>query len=154
MNSSRIGSGRALSLTLELFYVLISRLNQREKSMKTFIKFALLAAVLASLCGCASEPYETRYAPPDAFRPVFLRFKEMPGQKVMVVAVDPTPLGVDREPNWAFGYDDSRATLEEAAENAAIKCDKARKKHKVFAKCKIFAVNDEVVYFKDQAASK
>jgi len=122
--------------------------------MKTFIKLVLLSAVLATLCGCASEPFETRYAPPDAFSPVFLRYKEMPGQKVMVVAIDPTPLGVSREPNWAFGYDDSRATLEEAAENAAIKCDKARKKHKVFAKGKIFAINDEVVYFNNQSSTK
>ena len=68
----------------------------------------------------------------------------------MVVAVDPIPLGITREPNWAFGYDDSRATLEEAAKNAAIKCDKARKKHKVFAKGKIFAINDEVIYYNDQ----
>ncbi|MEI8206509.1 MAG: hypothetical protein WCG03_06490 [Kiritimatiellales bacterium] len=118
--------------------------------MKTFIKFALLSAVLVTLCGCTSEPYETRYAPPNAFSPIFLRYKAMPGQKVMVVAVDPVPLGINREPNWAFGYDESRATLEEAAENAAIKCDKARKKHKIFAKGKIFAINDEVIYYNDQ----
>ncbi|MEI7851281.1 MAG: hypothetical protein WCH86_05570 [Kiritimatiellales bacterium] len=122
--------------------------------MKTFIKFALLSAVLATLYGCTSEPYETCYAPPDAFSPVFLRYKEMPGQKVMVVAVNPVPLGIAREPNWAFGYDDSRATLEEATTNAMIKCEKARKKHKVFANAKIFAINDEVVYFKDQSEAR
>jgi len=122
--------------------------------MKPFIKLLLLSAVLATLFGCASEPYETRYAPPDAFNPVFLRYKEMLGQKVMVVAIDPAPLGIDREPNWAFGYDDSRATLEEAAENAAIKCDKARKKHKVFAKGKIFAINDEIVYYRKQTEAR
>ena len=122
--------------------------------MKPFITFALLSAVLMTLCGCKSEPYETRYAPPDAFSPVFLRYKEVPGQKVMVVAIDPTPLGLGREPNWAFGYDDSRTTLEEATTNAIIKCDKARKKHKVFTKGTIFAINDEVVYFKDQSETK
>lgn len=122
--------------------------------MKTFIKFALLSAVLMTLCGCSSEPYETRYAPPDAFSPVFLRYKEMPGQKVMVVAIDPKPLGVLREPNWTFGYDDSRATLEEATTNAMIKCEKARKKHKVFAEAKIFAINDEVIYFNNQSEAK
>lgn len=108
--------------------------------MKTLIKFVLLSAVLASLCGCASGTYDARLPPPDAFRPVFLRYKELPGQKVMTVAIDPTG-------QWAFGYDDSRATLEEAAENAAVKCDKAREKHKVFTKAKIFAINDEVVYY-------
>ena len=117
--------------------------------MKPFIKFVLLSAILTTLCGCTSADYQHHYPPPDAFSPVFLRYKEMPGQKVMVVAIDPVPLGVDREPNWAFGYDDSRATLEEAAENAAIKCDKARKKHKVFVKGTIFAINDEVVYYND-----
>jgi hypothetical protein len=122
--------------------------------MKTFIKLALLSAVLVALCGCTSEPYETRYAPPDAFSPVFLRYKKLPGQKVMVVAIDPKPLGVKRDPYWAFGYDDSCATLEEAAKNAAIKCDKERKKHKVYAKSKIFAINDEVVYFNNQSSAK
>jgi hypothetical protein len=118
--------------------------------MKTFIKLILLSAVLVTLCGCTSGNYRSCYTPPDAFSPVFLRYKEMPGQKVMVVAVDPVPLGITREPNWAFGYDDSRATLEEAAKNAAIKCDKARTKHKVFTKGKIFAINDEVIYYNDQ----
>lgn len=122
--------------------------------MKTFIKFILLSAVLMTFCGCTSEPYESRYAPPDAFSPIFLRYKEMPGQKVMVVAIDPVPLGLNREPNWAFGYDENRTTLEEAAQNAAIKCDKARKKHKVFAKGKIFAINDEIIYYRDQGEAK
>jgi hypothetical protein len=122
--------------------------------MKSFIKFALLSAVLVTLCGCTSEPFETRYAPPDSFSPIFLRYKKLPGQKVMVVAVDPMPLGISRDPNWAFGYDDSRATLEEATTNAIIKCDKERKKHKVFAKSKIFAINDEVVYYNDQSETK
>ncbi len=108
--------------------------------MKTFIKFVLLSALLATVYGCASGTYETRLTPPEAMNPVFLRYKELPGQKVFVVAVDPTG-------EWAFGYDHSRATLAEAAENAAMKCDKARKKHKVFAKAKLFAINDEVVYY-------
>jgi hypothetical protein len=72
--------------------------------------------------------------------PVFLRYKELPGQKVMTVAVDPTG-------QWAFGYDHSRATLEEAAQTAAVKCDAAREKHKVFTRAKLFAVNDEIVYY-------
>jgi hypothetical protein len=118
--------------------------------MKMFIKFVLLSAVLVTLCGCKSGTYEACYEPPDAFSPVFLRYKEMPGQKVMVIAVDPKPSDMTREPNWAFGYDDSRATLEEATTNAMIKCEKARKKHKVFANAKIFAINDEVIYYNDQ----
>ena len=122
--------------------------------MKTLIKLVLLSAVLVMLGGCTSEPYETRYAPPDAFNPVFLRYKEMPGQKVMFVAIDPAPLGISRDPNWAFGYDDGRATLEEATTNALMKCEIARKKHKVFTKSKIYAINDEVVYFNDQSATK
>ena len=67
----------------------------------------------------------------------------MPGQKVMVVAVDPTG-------EWSFGYDDNRATLEEAAKNAATKCDKEREERKVFTKAKLFAVNNEIVYYNQQ----
>ena len=107
--------------------------------MKNSIKIALLSALLATVYGCASGTYETRLAPPEAMNPVFLRYKELPGQKVFVVAVDPTG-------QWAFGYDHSRATLAEAAENAAVKCDKARDKFKVFSKAKLFAINDEIVY--------
>ncbi|NOU36543.1 MAG: hypothetical protein HOO88_07215 [Kiritimatiellaceae bacterium] len=115
--------------------------------MKTLIRFALLSALLATVCGCASKTYETRLAPPTAFNPVFLQYKELPGQKVMVLAVDPNG-------QWAFGYDHSRTTLAEAAENAAIKCDKARKKHLVFTKAKLFAVNDEIVYYNGQEYNK
>lgn len=111
--------------------------------MKSSIKIILLSVLLAVVCGCASGKYETRIAPPDSMNPVFMRYKELPGQKVFVVAVDPTG-------QWAFGYDHSRATLEEAALNAAAKCDAAREKHQVFSKARLFAVNDEVVYYNQQ----
>jgi len=110
--------------------------------MKSLIKIVLLSALLSTVYGCASsgDKFESRIAPPEAMSPIFLRYKELPGQKVFVVAVDPTG-------QWAFGYDNNRATLEEAAQNAAIKCDKARLKHQVFTKAKLFAVNDEIVYY-------
>jgi len=108
--------------------------------MKILIKIALLSALLSTVFGCATGTYETRLRPPDAFNPIFLKYKELPGQKVMVVAVDISG-------QWAFGYDVNRGTLEEAAQNAAVKCDKARKKLQVFAKAKLFAVNDEIVYY-------
>jgi len=110
--------------------------------MKVFIKLAVLSALLSVVYGCASsgDKFETRTPPPDALNPVFMRYKELPGEKVFVVAVDPTG-------QWAFGYDSNRETLEEAAVNAAVKCDEARKKHRVFTKAQLFAVNDEVVYY-------
>lgn len=108
--------------------------------MKTFVKFVLLSALLATVYGCASGTYETRLPPPEEMNPVFMRYKELPGQKVFVVAVDPTG-------QWAFGYDHGRATLAEAAESAAAKCDKAREKFNIFTKAKLYAINDEVVYF-------
>ena len=109
--------------------------------MKLFVKFALLAVLLSTVFGCTTsgEKFEARLTPPDAFNPTFLRYKELPGEKVIVVAVDPGG-------RWAFGYDHGRDNLQEAAKNAAVKCDIARKKHKVFTKAKIFAINDEVVY--------
>lgn len=109
--------------------------------MKTFIKFALLSALLMTGYGCASGKgtYETRLNPPDEFNLVFQKYKELPGQKVMVVAVDPTG-------EWAFGFDDGRATLKEAAIAAAAKCDKSRFDFRVYTKAKLFAVNNKVVY--------
>ena len=111
--------------------------------MKALIKISILSVLLSTVCGCASGTYETRCRPPDALNPVFLRYKELPGQKVFVVAVDPSG-------QWAFGYDHSRTNLQEAAQNAAVKCDKARKKHQVFAKAKLFAINNEVVYYEQK----
>ncbi|QHI69269.1 hypothetical protein [Tichowtungia aerotolerans] len=113
--------------------------------MKLFVKFAVLAVILSTIFGCATsdgEKFEVRLRPPEEFNPYFLKYKELPGQKVLVVAVDPGG-------RWACAYDHDRGTLREAAENAAIKCDKARKKHNVFTKAKIFAINDEVVYYND-----
>lgn len=111
--------------------------------MKTFIKATLLFALLTTVFGCASGTYETRRAPPDTFNSIFMQYKELPGQKVMMVAVDPS--GV-----WAFGYDFNKATVEEAAQNATIKCDKSREKYSVFTKASPFAINDEIVYYKNQ----
>ncbi len=113
--------------------------------MKALIKIVLLSALLSTVYGCASsgKKFETRLAPPEAFNLNFLQYKEQPGQKVMVVAVDPNG-------QWAFGYDYNRATLEEAAEKAAVKCDKARSDNMVFTRGKLFAVNDEIVYYKQK----
>lgn len=110
--------------------------------MKLLMKFTLLAILLFSVFGCATsgEKFEARLTPPDSFNPIFMRYKELPGEKVLVVAVDPGG-------RWAFGYDHSQNDLQTAAENAAVKCDKARKKFKVFTKAKIFAINDDVIYY-------
>jgi len=119
----------------------MSYINSKEVSMKLFTKFALLAVLLSSVFGCATsgDKFQARLTPPDAFNPIFMSYKELPGEKVLVVAVDPGG-------RWAFGYDYGQDDLTVAAENAAIKCDKARKKFKVFTKAKIFAVNNEVIY--------
>lgn len=109
--------------------------------MKLLMKFALLAVLLSTVFGCATsgDKFEVRLPPPDSFNPIFMRYQELPGEKVLVVAVDPGG-------RWAFGYDCDKETLQEAAQNAAIKCDKARAKFKVFSKARIFAINDEVIY--------
>lgn len=108
-------------------------------------KLILLSILLITICGCATteDKYETRLRPPDAFNPVWMRYEELPGEKVMVVAID---MGG----NWAFGYDYNRDSLADAAEAAALKCDKKRKRHKVFTKAKLFAVNNDVVYYDKQ----
>lgn len=108
--------------------------------MKALLKIAILSVLLSAVYGCVGGTYEARRPPPDALNPVFLRYKELSGQKVFVIAVDPTG-------QWAFGYDHNRTNLQEAAQNAAVKCDKARKKHQVFAKAKLFAINNDIVYY-------
>jgi len=111
--------------------------------MKFLFKLAVAAVLLGSVYGCASsgeKQFETRLPPPEKMNPVFLKYKNLPGEKIFVVAIDPVG-------RWAYGYDYGKDTLEEAARTAATKCDRARKKHKVFAKAKLFAVNDEIVYY-------
>jgi len=110
--------------------------------MKKLIHPFLLAVLFFVVCGCATtdKPYQTRIKPPDTFNTVFMRYKELPGEKVLVIAVDPGG-------HWSFGYDYGRGTLEEAAKTATLKCDKARNDHLVHTKAKLFAVNDKVVYY-------
>ena len=110
--------------------------------MKSLIKFAALAILLSTLFGCATggDQYETRLDPPaGAFNTMFMRYSQLPGEKVLVVAVDPGG-------RWAYGYDHSQDSLEDAAKHAAIKCDAARKEHKVFSKAHIYAINEDVIY--------
>jgi hypothetical protein len=110
--------------------------------MKLLTQLAFVAAILSSVVGCSTDKqFTTRLPPPDEFNTYFQRYKELPGEKIMVVAVDP---GQD---NWAFAFDDSKDSLQDAAKNAAIKCDTARKKFNVFSKGKIFAINNDVVYY-------
>lgn len=113
--------------------------------MKALIKIALLSALLSVVYGCASESstYKTRLPPPDSFNPNFMAYQKLAGQKVMVIAVDPTG-------HWAFGYDHGKASLEEAAENATLKCEKSREKYYVFAKPRLFAINNEIVYYDEK----
>jgi len=110
--------------------------------MKLLIKTVLLVTLLATLFGCASsgDKFEARLAPPDEFNLKFQQYKQLPGEKAMVIAVDPGG-------RWAFGFDHSQSDVQEAAKNAATKCDTAREKFGVFTKGKLFAVNDEVVYY-------
>lgn len=110
--------------------------------MKAMLKYGMLTLVALVLAGCASSGVQSgvRLPPPDVMNPVYLRYSEFGTNKVFVVAVDP-------DGHWAFGYDHSRDSIEEAAINAAVKCDIAREKFGVHAKGRLFAVNDEIVYF-------
>jgi len=112
--------------------------------MKPLLKAILLSVVVSSVYGCAScdRKFETRLRPPDAFNPYFLSYKELPDPKVCVVAVDASG-------EWAFGYS-SAETLEEAARKASLNCDLQRDKLKIFAKAKLFAVNNEIVYYNNK----
>jgi len=113
--------------------------------MKRIITLCLLSGVFFAFHSYASpnEKFEIRRRPPEALNPVFLRYQGLPQQKVIVIAVDAGG-------NWAFGYDHSRSSLEEAAKAATVKCDAARKKNKVRAKAKLFAINDDIVYYDKQ----
>jgi hypothetical protein len=109
--------------------------------MIKFIQSVFLFCLIVIVAGCASNQDQiTRIPPPDDFNPIFLKYKDLPGQKVMTIAVDPTG-------EWSFGYDFNKDTLEEAAVNAATYCDQSRDKFKVVSKARLFAVNDEIVYY-------
>ena len=111
--------------------------------MKSLVKVVLLAALLASVYGCASSGEKekvTHLRPPDLFNPYYMAYTKLPGQKVCVIAVDP-------DGKWAYGYASGRATLEEAAAKAAESCDASRTRYRVFAEPKLFAINDKIVYY-------
>lgn len=114
--------------------------------MKKLIRFALLSALLSIVYGCASD-YNTFVGPSDEINKAFMEYKALPGQKVFVVAFDPNG-------PWAYGYADSCATIEEAAKAAAIACDKHRKENQVLNKAKVFAINNDIVYYKKLKKSR
>lgn len=112
--------------------------------MKSAVRFCLMLAGLLVVAGCATSgdnSFRPKLPPPDVMNPVYMEYTQMPPNKVFVVAVDP-------DGTWAFGFDYGRETIEEAARNAAVKCDKARERHGVHTKGSLFAVNDEIVYYK------
>ena len=113
--------------------------------MKKAFSLLILFTAIGILSGCASMgPSNARIAPPEEFNVEFLKYQNAPGEKVLVLAVD-----VDG--NWAYGFDHSESSLEEAAKNAARNCDAARTENKVITTGKLFAVNNDVVYYKNAA---
>lgn len=111
--------------------------------MKKMLAFAMMSVLLSLLTGCAStggKMTEARIAPPPAMDRIYAQYKELPGNKVFVVAAD-------ADGRWAYGYDSGRETVEEAARNAAAQCDAMRKNAKVLARPKLFAINNKVVYY-------
>lgn len=113
--------------------------------MKPFMMSVLLCILAATVCGCASDTVRARIAPPEEMEPALRHYEKLPGNKVFVVAVDPTG-------QWAFGCDGDRATVEEAARNAAVKCDAARLEKKVFNKAVLYDVNGRTVYYNQYPA--
>ena len=110
--------------------------------MKSLIKIVLLSVLLSSVYGCASsgKQHEIRLRPPEAFNTYYLGYTKLQEPKVCVIAVDASG-------EWAFGYS-AGTTLEDAAQKATVSCDQQRDKFKIFTKAKLFAVNDEIVYYK------
>ncbi len=111
--------------------------------MKMFAKWVLLVVLSSIVFGCATGDLDKRLPPPDAFNTTFLEYLDNPGEKVMVVAVD---LGG----NWACGYAYNWSSTKIAAQKAATQCDKSREKNIVHTKAKLFAVNNDIVYYDNQ----
>lgn len=112
--------------------------------MNMLMRFFILSALLAVLSGCATsveKQLESRMPPPAAMDRIFLKYKALPGEKVFVVAVD-------RDGKWVYGYDAGRDTKEEAARNAVAQCDTLRQSRNILSPAKLFAVNNDIVYYK------
>ncbi len=111
--------------------------------MKKLVKALVLLALGSIVYGCSSaREFKTHRPPPDAFNTYYMQYTKLPGQKVCVLAVD-------GDGSWAFGYESGRATLEQATERAVKDCNEQRRLRKVMSKPHLFAVNDEIVYYKD-----
>jgi hypothetical protein len=106
--------------------------------MKVFAKFLFVSVVVALVAGCASDTVYIPKVPPHA-QAKLLDYYKQPGNKVFVLAVDPSG-------DYAFGYDYGKSTLKEAAKVATEKCDANRESHRISAKIYIYALNDTVVY--------
>jgi len=106
--------------------------------MKVFAKFLTVSVGLAVIAGCASNSV---YVPrvPTKVQAQLLDYFEQPNNKVFVLAVDPSG-------QYAYGFDQGKSTLKEAAKVAVEMCDANRKFYGIFAKPYIYAINDKVVY--------
>ena len=106
--------------------------------MKVFGKFLAVSVGLVVVAGCASNMV---YVPtvPAKVQAQLIDYFEQPDNKVFVLAVDPGG-------EYAFGFDQGKSTLKEAAKVAVEMCDANRKAHGIFAKPYIYAINDKVVY--------
>ncbi|MGE4488854.1 MAG: hypothetical protein AB7E95_04825 [Kiritimatiellales bacterium] len=96
--------------------------------------------LLFSGCSSPGTSFVAILPPPSEMNCSFLRYRQAPGQKAFVLAVDPAG-------QWAYGYSYAQETVEEATAKATETCDKARRKYGVVRDARPFAVNDEVVYY-------
>lgn len=112
--------------------------------METAEKAKLPAFFLIAIClivtACAGQKTQFTPLPPEEMNMSFLRYKEAAGKKAYALAADPSG-------PWAFAYSFSKSSQAEADEEALRRCNTVRTKYDVLSKPRLFAQDNEVVYY-------
>lgn len=106
--------------------------------MKVLARVFVGLTVSVLIAGCASKSAYIPKIPPKAMAQI-QEYKELEGNKVFVIAVDPSG-------KFASGYDYGKPTVKEALSVASEQCEASREAFGVLSKTYIYAINDSVVY--------
>lgn len=101
----------------------------RVRTFVLFISAAILTAIILPAC---APTFAEQY--PE----VMSKYKTMPRQKALAVAVDPNGA-------HAYGYGSNYDTSEKAEQRALAECEAQRKVDNVKKPCSIYMINDQKV---------
>lgn len=100
---------------------------------------ASLALALAALApgACRLPPTQTR--PHESLTAIWRQYEQLPTRRALALAGDP-------ERSWVAAMAGGAAEQQDAIDAALARCLESRKQHRMQAPCRLYAVDDEIVW--------